>query len=301
MNYTQLMNNKTKIFVGSMFLLGIIIGGAIFYFYTKIPKLQPTTSLSTTNTQPPPLTTSTASTITANLKNIPIAVGFQLGVDWFNSWATKNDLMVIFGVNFTDTTHPKTGQLAWNAPSFTNVMSSVNQWKGKVNTVLYDYETWEKTPASEQADPAQAARTAQSFCDANGIQLIMGASWKMVTVKGAAKILRGNPAGVNWSGIIDKAKIQSIAKSVRSFGVNASGLRRENPEQYIDFFNLVASYAKEVNPTIKLWPVLDARSQSADKMLEMVNKLQGNIDGVTIMGNEKDKAVISSLISMLRK
>lgn len=295
------MTNKTKLTVVLIFILGIIIGAVIFYFFLspsakpiKI-NLSPTISPTSESLQ----TTSVAISSSTSLSTLPIGVSVGTSNQWFESWAGSNDILIAFSNNLATSSKPSKGKLGWNNPSFANIKQTENQWRGKVSIILYDYETWEKTPADEQTNPEQTAKNVQEYADQKGVDIIIGASWKMVTLKGASKKAQVDPTNINFATLVDKEKIQAIAKYAKNFGVNAVGLRNASPDAYVEFFNLVAAYAKEVNPNIKLWPVLDARSQSADKMLEMVNKLQGNVDGVMIMGN--DKSVISGFITLLRK
>jgi hypothetical protein len=293
------MANKTKLFVFLISILGTVIGAVVIYFFLYSSTKPTESSLSPTAFSTPenpqqPITASTS------LSDLPIGVSISLGNQWFESWAGANDILVTFSDSLITSSKPAKGRLGWNNPSFANIKQMENQWQGKVDIILYDYETWEKTPQDEQADPQKTAQEVQAYADEKQVTIIIGASWKMVTKEGASRQARENLSNINFADLIDKEKVQAIARHAKDFGVNASGLRSASPDSYIVFFKLVASYAQEVNPTIKLWPVLDARNQSADQMRQMIKDLGGYLNGIMIMGSAQDKPVISQLISLLR-
>lgn len=296
------MTNQTKFIIVLLFIIGIFTGAAIFYFFLN-PSVKPiNTSLFPTTTQSleNPQPTSPIST-SKSLSTLPIGVSVGMSNQWFESWATSNDILIAFSNNLPTTTKPSKGKLGWNNPSFANIKQTESQWLNKVNVILYDYETWTKTPQDEQANPEQTAKDIQQYADQKGVELVFGTSWKMITVKGASQQARNNLSSLNFSELIDIAKVQAIARNVKNFGVNASGLRQASVDAYIAFFNTAATYAKEVNPTIKLVPVLDARSESAEQLVDMIKKLGNNIDSVMIMGTAKEQSVIDQLITLLRK
>ena len=293
------MANKTKLFVFLISILGTVIGAVVIYFFLYSSTKPTESSLSPTAFSTPenpqqPITASTS------LSDLPIGVSISLGNQWFESWAGANDILVTFSDSLITSSKPAKGRLGWNNPSFANIKQMENQWQGKVDIILYDYETWEKTPQDEQADPQKTAQEVHAYADEKQVTIIIGASWKMVTKEGASRQARENLSNINFADLIDKEKVQAIARHAKDFGVNASGLRSASPDSYIVFFKLVASYAQEVNPTIKLWPVLDARNQSADQMRQMIKDLDGYLNGIMIMGSAQDKPVISQLISLLR-
>lgn len=242
---------------------------------TAIPKKQ-------TNSPPGVITNKT-------LKYLPIAVGKGVGTDWFSSWAREDDMLVYFQSDLNTITVPSKGKVGWNNPSFANVIETESQWKGKVDVILYDYELWEKTPEDEKADPGSASKKAQQYADQNNIMLLMGSSWKMVTSRDPSIVY----------GRINKEKIQTIARNVKNYGFNASGLRRTDDESYLTWFKTCASYAREANPSIKIWFMVNSQDQTASEMLSMTNKLVGAIDGISIMGNNRKS--ITTFVSQIRQ
>jgi hypothetical protein len=220
---------------------------------------------------------------------MPIAVGQGMGSEWFESWATEDDIMVFFGDNFDQIPELRKGKIGWNVPSFAHVIETESEWSGKIDVIVYDYEMWDKTPEEEKRNPDWASQRAHKFANERNCVLIQGSSWNMVTDK---------DPDIFW-GKVDKEKLQAIAKNVDNYGFNATGLRKESPEGYIEWFKTCSDYAREVNPDIKLWVMLDARNQSAEEMYDMIKQLEDHASGITIMGKEKE--IISEFISKIRQ
>jgi hypothetical protein len=221
------------------------------------------------------------------IEYIPFAVQSSVGVDWFNTWARPNDMLVTFGDDFTNTPNPTVGKVAWNVPSFQHAIDMEPYWSGKIDSILYDYETWNKTPEDEKSNPDWASSRAQLFSTEHNLLLVQGSSWRMVTT----------PNG-GW-GAVKGTTVTSIAKNVDNFGLNAAELRRVDPSGFIQWMLSVNSYAVQANPDIKIWLMLDARNQTASDMYNMVQQLNTiNIGGISFMGGDKD--IISSFISMMR-
>lgn len=224
---------------------------------------------------------------------VPVAVSMYMGVPKFETIAGADDMLVMFGDRFDAIPNPKTGKVGWNVPSFNHVIETQSKWKGKIDVILYDYEMWEKTPEEEKRNPAWASQRAQEFCNANGIMLIQGVSWKTITTRRGASSVYGK---------IDKVKVQTIAKYVDNLGLNATGLRREYGQAYVDWVKEAVGYAKEVNADIKIWPVLDPRSQTVSEMYDMYTQLRASMDvgGITLMGGKKEAKTIAEFIHKIR-
>jgi len=283
--------------IAGVIILTLVFSGLFGLVIYKNKKIN--LSLATVTTGPP-MTTAPPVTqaITQTPASLPVAVAGTVKMNWAGDLGSKHDITIYFGDNFEKMKRPVLGRVGWNVPDFGHVIETESQWKGKVDVIIYDYETWEKTPAGEKDDPGRAAKTAQKFVDDRGLELILGASFKMVTLPGAAKKIReGNFV---WSEIIDKNKVQAIAASVKNFGVNAVGLRNEFPDYYVEFFNTVAAYAREANPNVSLWPVIDARGNTAQNMDKMVKDFGENVQGITIMGGAEDQETISDFMSLMR-
>ncbi|MFH1668101.1 MAG: hypothetical protein ABH884_03730 [Candidatus Komeilibacteria bacterium] len=236
----------------------------------------------------------TLENVQIDIKSTPIAVGMGMGTDWFETWANENDIIVFFGEDFSKIPEPDIGKVGWNTPSFNKVIETENQWQGKLDAILYDYEMWDKTSQEEKNDPDWAVKRAQNFANERNMLLIQGSSWKMVTER--------DRSGETFFGIIKVETLQSIARNVDNYGFNAVGLRKESPQDYIKWFIQCSNYAREVNPNIKMWFMLDARNQTADEMYDMfleVNK-DVEISGISIMGTRQDQKTVEELISKLR-
>ena len=174
-------------------------------------------------------------------------------------------------------------------------------WKDKVDIVIYDYEKWTKTPPEEQNDPESTAINAQSFVDQRGKELIFGTSWRMAVQGLSADQIIAAQGKIDWDSYLDKDRIGKIVANVKNYGVNATGLRVEFPDAYIDFFNAISSYAISVNPNINLWPVLDARNQTAGEMNQMYQSFKGNTKGLIIMGTANETKVVEEFLQLIRK
>lgn len=261
------MTNKQKFFFGLLFLGAIVL--FILAFKTFFLKREKEFR-------------------TIELQNMPLAVGSGVGTEWFESWAREDDIVVFFGDNFAKIPQPRKGKVGWNVPSFAHVIETEEQWRGKIDVILYDYEMWEKTPDEEKKNPDWASKRAQQFCNERNLLLLQGSSWNMVTDR---------DPNIPW-GKIDKEKLQTIAKNVDHYGFNATGLRKESPESYIEWIKQLSNYAREANPDIKIWAMFDVRNQTTEEMYKIAKQLEEYIDGISIMGNEKE--IISEFISNLR-
>jgi hypothetical protein len=238
-----------------------------------------------------------------DFSGIPIAVSAGYGADWFESWAQKDDILIVFGeeFDFSETPQPSVGKVGWNVPNFSSVARTEDSWEDKVDVIIYDYETWEKTPEEEKRDSGYISRQAQEYVNERGMELIYGTSWQVAVRKISAQKVTEMGGDIVWEEYIDEDKIRDIVRNVNNFGVNATALRREFPESYVDFFNTVAEVAKEANPEIKLWPVVNAVDQSAREMFQMIEDLGDNVDGVAVMSGRQDKETVEEFISLLRQ
>ncbi|MBU0975498.1 MAG: hypothetical protein ABIE03_05465 [Patescibacteria group bacterium] len=238
---------------------------------------------------------------------IPLAVGSCLGDEWFSSWARTEDIFVVFGLKetFDDIPSLTVGKVGWNVPSLSHAVDTEKSWLGKVDTIIYDHELWDKTPLEEKENLPAAIEKSAAGLKQDGVELIVGASWKSVLRNGvslsASQVIyaQGN---IDWDAYIDKEMIYQLALQTDNFGVNATGLRSEFPESYVSFFKSIAKTAREANPDIKLWPVLDARTASSKELYQMMTDLNPFVDGVTIMGcDEQAKSTIEEFISLIRE
>ncbi|MFH1896258.1 MAG: hypothetical protein ABH814_02155 [bacterium] len=234
----------------------------------------------------------------SNLSSVRVAVGAGVGADWFETWARFDDILVVFGDNPKISDPPKVGLQGWNTPSFDNVLNFQGNNLPKV--ILLDFEMWDKTSAQEKTDVAWAAKRAETYAKDNGLEFVFGTSWRINVESISVEEIRSSVGRINWAEYLNESNIANIASNVGRYGINATGMRAEDAQQYVDFFNACAQYATEINPNIKLWPVLDARNQSAAEMVDSLRQFQGNIEGVVIMGGRDDTGVISEFLSTIR-
>lgn len=237
-----------------------------------------------------------------SLSEIPIGVAATLGEEWFATWARENDMLVVFGnrERFDNLPRPLVGKVAWNVASMAHARETKELWQGNVDVLIYDYELWEQTPQEERDDPDAASRGAQALADEASVTLIMGTSWRVASKDLATQMIRENAGEIDWSGHINRETLGAVAKNVGNYGTNATGLRAEYPEAYRAFFDAISEYVRSINPTIGLWPVLDARNQSAEEMYELLNDLTVPPAGVVIMGGPEDREAIEELVGLMR-
>ena len=228
-----------------------------------------------------------------------IAVGYPTGNDWFQTWAKDTDVIITFGESpdFQKITKPVHGKVGWNSPDFSNIMATQSLWQDKIDMVIYDYEKWDKTPPEEQNDPEATAKKAQSYIDQAGKELIFGTSWRMATQGISVDQIIASQGIIDWDQYLDKDRIAKIVANVKNYGVNATGLRTEFPQAYSDLFNALSSFALSVNPNINLWPVLDARNNTAEAMYSIYQSFTYPVKGIMIIGTINEKDIINQFIT----
>ncbi|OGC46265.1 hypothetical protein A2V49_04665 [candidate division WWE3 bacterium RBG_19FT_COMBO_34_6] len=229
-----------------------------------------------------------------------IGVASMQDNDWFNTWANKDDMTVYFGneLDFSQIKRPPIGKVAWNVPNFSTVIKTKNLWLNKIDVIIYDYEMWDNTPQDEKDNPDVVAKTAQSFADENSKEFIFGTSWRMAVSGISVTEIRKANGNIDWSKYLDKDRIMKIVSNVNNYGVNATGLRDEFPNAYVDFINAITDYAVQVNPDINIVPVLDTRSTSAEEMFNMYKSFKSDVKLILIMGTVKDQPNINKFINI---
>jgi len=232
----------------------------------------------------------------APVSKLPISVGKAVGVEFFNAIARDDDLFVFVERDLESgevarlAPQVRKGKVGWNCPSLEYAKKTCARWKGLVRVLMYDYESWQKTPSAEQADPDRACKEAMEFARAQGVGLIVGPSWRMITRRDSTL----------KEGVVQEDKLKAIARHTDELAVHAMGLLREFPDRYVEWVKTCGKHAKAVNPRIRLWAVVSPANQTVDQMWDTIQKLQGCVGGVSIAGGG-DPRLAEQLIRRLRK
>lgn len=90
--------------------------------------------------------------------------------DYFNTSPLKQ--------NFEDLEGIKIGTYVWTTPSVAKIMDGTVDVPATIKVINYDFEHWEYTPESEQADVVAASKSLRAFCTKRGWKTCIGPMYK---------------------------------------------------------------------------------------------------------------------------
>jgi hypothetical protein len=136
-----------------------------------------------------------------------------------------------------------------------------------LNTIVYDIEDWEKTPATERMDPSV------SISKGAGIVHRAGFSYGITP---DARTLIDNYKRINWT-------------EVDFLGMQLQRFSQDLPE-YSSLAKEIANFARCKNPNIEVFTQLSFRFTDAEDMIKVIENVKSLVDGFIIAYDTNNRA-----------
>jgi hypothetical protein len=118
-----------------------------------------------------------------------------------------------------------------------------------VAVVMYDPESWDKTPPAEQRDPVPYLEAFGALARSHGYSVIVTPHPNLVTVPGAA--CAPEPGETRESAYLRSGIVEASARNADAYEVQAQKLQRD-PSAYRAFVAETAALARRANPAVQV-------------------------------------------------
>jgi len=219
--------------------------------------------------------------------NVPLNKNYQPVVDYFNEIAQECDGLGLLG-RYAEKLPwremigdlPK-GIIFYSLPSLEYAKETASSWTDYVDWFAYEISFGDRTPTSEQNNPAQASQMALQFAREHGLVYF---------------VTPGRPMTIQHA--------EALAQYADAYGLQAYGEQHESPETYLQLVKSTSDKIRKVKPDILLLVAFSTDRPDDDPQVafEMITQLLGYIDGVFIRttGDDQSMEKMRTLVNLIR-
>lgn len=194
---------------------------------------------------------------------------------WFNDTACAIDIASAKPPSIEILAHVKTARRQLVTPAVIEAEALVPILADDIDIIGYDLEGWPQTPEDEQADPVGAVMRLRALADEYGLEVSLGPSRSFA-----------ESHGVEMAPYADRFVIQ-LQKA------------QDNPQAALEYALPMIARLRQANPSIEVAVVLRPDAGNIDALLELVDILGDNIDGVSVLGTPGAEAAVMEFVEGL--